>query len=66
MHRQGSEILQSFVYPESRAQFVELLAQAGLLVDLQTTPGSPGPLAMLDFWSYASSLDKLPKLDEEP
>ncbi|TCD71527.1 hypothetical protein EIP91_008908 [Steccherinum ochraceum] len=65
LRHHGTEILQSFVYPDSRAQFVELLASAALLPDLQTTPGSPSPLAM-DFWSYASSLDKLSKLDGSP
>ncbi|KAH8100722.1 hypothetical protein BXZ70DRAFT_1008210 [Cristinia sonorae] len=66
LRQHGSDILQSFVYPDSRAQFVELLAQVGLLPELQTNPGSPGPLAMLEFWSYASSMDKLPTLDGSP
>lgn len=43
-----------FVYPDSRAQFVDLLGRAGLLPDLHAGFGMSDldSLQILDFWSY--------------
>lgn len=54
--------MQMFVYPESRAQFVELLSRSGLLEDLRACTDGSGGLQALDFWSYSSSLDRITDL----
>ncbi|KDQ63553.1 hypothetical protein JAAARDRAFT_65576 [Jaapia argillacea MUCL 33604] len=62
----GSEILQLFTFPDSRAHFLSLLGRVGLLKDLEAGLGVGGGLepgkekrlrasgsaATLDFWSY--------------
>ena len=50
---QGSEILQTFVFPDSRAQFLEILDAAGLLGELKSGMGVADSVEVLDFWSYA-------------
>ncbi|PCH33640.1 hypothetical protein WOLCODRAFT_160226 [Wolfiporia cocos MD-104 SS10] len=54
----GSEIFRSFVYPDSRAQFLEILDAAGLLNELRSSIGYSDSVDVLDFWSYAHG-DKL-------
>ncbi|TFY69244.1 hypothetical protein EVJ58_g513, partial [Rhodofomes roseus] len=49
----GSEILRTFVFPDSRAQFVEILDAADLLGELKAGMGVSDQAQVLDFWSYA-------------
>ena len=43
-----------FVYPESRAEFLELLARAHLLPTLNV-----GLSDEIDFWSYVNDLERV-------
>lgn len=45
------DILQTFVYPDSRAQFFLLLTKAG--VELGTAISTSDTTQSLNFWSYA-------------
>ncbi|TBU48329.1 hypothetical protein BD309DRAFT_987385 [Dichomitus squalens] len=56
IRRHGSDILSLFVYPDSRAQFISLLAKAGLLQDLRAGLGISDSMQFLDFWSYTKDL----------
>ncbi|KAH9898392.1 hypothetical protein C8Q73DRAFT_684699 [Cubamyces lactineus] len=53
----GSELMGMFVYPDSRAQFLQLLGQAGLLAELRTGMGASESARALDFWSYTQDLE---------
>ncbi|KAI9572967.1 hypothetical protein HD554DRAFT_1403772 [Boletus coccyginus] len=53
----GEAILRSFVFPDSRAQFVDLVRRAGLAKDLEIRLGHSLSAADVDFWSYADNLD---------
>ncbi|KAF8846380.1 hypothetical protein BDN67DRAFT_961102 [Paxillus ammoniavirescens] len=58
----GDAILQSFVFPDSRAQFIDLVKRAGLTGDAGHALTTSG----LDFWSYSSGLETfLDKEDQE-
>ncbi|KAH0838301.1 hypothetical protein J3R83DRAFT_6578 [Lanmaoa asiatica] len=59
LRNHGEAIIHSFVFPDSRAQFVDLVRQAGLAEDLESCLGRPCSAADVDFWSYADNLDKL-------
>ncbi|KAH7883582.1 hypothetical protein F5I97DRAFT_2064875 [Phlebopus sp. FC_14] len=48
-------ILRSFVFPDSRAQFLNLLERAGLADDM----GRKFTASYADFWSYSSGLEKV-------
>ncbi|KAG8219812.1 hypothetical protein J3R82DRAFT_785 [Butyriboletus roseoflavus] len=58
LRNHGEAILHSFVFPDSRAQFVDLVRQAGLAHDLEICLGRAFSVVDVDFWSYADSLDK--------
>ncbi|KAI0365255.1 hypothetical protein BV20DRAFT_973445 [Pilatotrama ljubarskyi] len=53
----GMEILELFVYPESRAKFLHLLGGANLLLELQAGLGVSESVRALDFWSYTQDLN---------
>ncbi len=53
---QGQHMLRLFVFPESRAQFLKLLGQAGMLPELNVELGIGFGSTEIDFWSYASGL----------
>ena len=59
IHLQGQHILHLFVFPESRAQFLKLLGQAGLLPEVNIGLGVGFGASEIDFWSYASGLDEV-------
>jgi hypothetical protein len=59
----GDEILRSFVFPDSRAQFLALLGHSGLLPEMNIGLGIGWSRTDLNFWSYASGLDK--KVEED-
>ncbi|KAK0506233.1 hypothetical protein EDD18DRAFT_1455582 [Armillaria luteobubalina] len=48
----GDEIRDSFVYPDSRAQFTGMLKEAGLLDSLDSNSGIQSTHSLIDFWSY--------------
>ncbi|KAK0198310.1 hypothetical protein F5146DRAFT_1131309 [Armillaria mellea] len=48
----GDEIRNSFVYPDSRAQFTGMLKEAGLLDSLFCNSGIQSTHSLVDFWSY--------------
>lgn len=57
--RQGQKILRFFIYPDSRAQFLKLLALAGLLPEMNIPLGNTiDVMSEVDFFSYNSSLGK--------
>jgi hypothetical protein len=61
---QGRDLLQIFVYPESRVQFIKLLGKADLLSDLGVSIGPNFTASEVDFWSYTSGLsEELKRLD---
>lgn len=49
-------MLRLFVFPESRAKFLQLLGQAGMLAELNVELGIGLGATEVDFWSYASGL----------
>lgn len=57
-YEQGQRILRSLIYPDSRAEFLKLMALAGLLPELDIPFGKAMDCAQLDFWSYATTLEK--------
>jgi hypothetical protein len=58
--KQGNALLHSFIYPDSRAEFLELLGRAKLLPELNIRLGVGWSASEVDFWSY-ESLDVLGK-----
>ncbi|KAA1475801.1 hypothetical protein DENSPDRAFT_447816 [Dentipellis sp. KUC8613] len=55
LNNHGSEILQMFVYPQSRVDFINLLADAHLLRELNPTLSS-SVSQTVNFWSYSAGL----------
>lgn len=51
-------MLHLYVFPDSRAQFLKLLGQAGMLPELNTGLGLGFGATEVDFWSYASTWDE--------
>jgi len=60
----GDSILRSFIYPDSRAQFLELLGHSGILPEMNIGLGIGWSATDIDFWSYASGLDKKAEEDD--
>ncbi|TFK30453.1 hypothetical protein FA15DRAFT_651042 [Coprinopsis marcescibilis] len=62
LRKYGHRILRSFIYPDSRAEFIKLLALGGLLQELDIPYGKGKALESteLDFWSYANALEGNP------
>ncbi|KAH9937697.1 uncharacterized protein B0H18DRAFT_867377, partial [Fomitopsis serialis] len=56
----GSEILGTFVFPDSRAQFLEILDAANLLGEFKTGMGISDHAQAFDFWSYAPTSPTAP------
>ena len=44
-----------FVYPESRAKFLQLIGHVGLLPELRAGIGAMDSTQLLDFWSYTQA-----------
>ncbi|OJT15833.1 Meiotically up-regulated gene 65 protein [Trametes pubescens] len=53
----GSDILEAFVYPDSRAQFLQYLRRVGLLAEFRAGLGTSESARAVDFWSYTQDLD---------
>ncbi|KDR84995.1 hypothetical protein GALMADRAFT_218079 [Galerina marginata CBS 339.88] len=62
----GQHLLHLFVFPESRVQFLRLLAQAGLLTELNVGLGVGFGSTEIDFWSYASGFGEALGADAKP
>ncbi|KAJ7169895.1 hypothetical protein C8R46DRAFT_1090464 [Mycena filopes] len=52
LRRHGDAILHSFIYPESRARFLEMLERAGVLGELNSDLGAVQSSSEVEFWSY--------------
>jgi len=63
LQEHGDSILQSFVFPDTRAQFLELLNIVGLLEALLMSLPPSGYHAVVDFWSYVSDLHETHERD---
>ncbi|KAL4070932.1 hypothetical protein J3A83DRAFT_4093971 [Scleroderma citrinum] len=61
LQKHADAIIRTFIFPDSRAQFLELITRAGLRVELTGSWFSPA--AVVSFWSYTGDLDK--SLDNE-
>ncbi|CCM07095.1 uncharacterized protein FIBRA_09422 [Fibroporia radiculosa] len=55
----GAEVLNLFVYPDSRAQFLQILDIACLLEELRAGMSVPNSSEVVDFWSYGHELESL-------
>ena len=53
---QGDSLLSSFIYPDSRAELLNDLGDAGLLSELNIGLGTGWGASRIDFWSYTSGL----------
>ncbi|KAJ7225509.1 hypothetical protein GGX14DRAFT_420857, partial [Mycena pura] len=51
LRSRGEAILQSFIYPESRKRFIQMLESVGLLAELNAHSGGVSPHDV-EFWSY--------------
>ncbi|KAF6766022.1 hypothetical protein DFP72DRAFT_1028806 [Ephemerocybe angulata] len=56
LRQYGQKLLRSFIYPDSRAQFLKLLALSGLLTEMNIPMGNTlDVMSEIDFWSYTTS-----------
>lgn len=62
LQNHGDAILRSFVYPDSRVQFLNLVKRAGLARELRQSLADGFSSTEVDFWSYSKDLGK--ELDE--
>ncbi|KAJ7492614.1 hypothetical protein FB451DRAFT_1219036 [Mycena latifolia] len=54
LRKHGDAILQSFIYPESRARFMQMLERAGVVGELNAELGTGLPSTEFEFWSYVN------------
>lgn len=67
LRKYGQKILRSFIYPDSRAQFLKLLALSGLLRDMDIPLSSTlDVMTEIDFWSYAETLQQEGNVTNSP
>ncbi|KAJ6575119.1 hypothetical protein B0H19DRAFT_1127243 [Mycena capillaripes] len=52
LRRHGDAILHSFIYPESRARFIQMLERVGVLGELSAELGAGQSSSEVEFWSY--------------
>ncbi|KAI6136636.1 hypothetical protein F5141DRAFT_1208961 [Pisolithus sp. B1] len=60
LQNHANSVIRMFIFPESRAQFLELLRRAGLSEDLSRMDHDTYP-EVVGFWSYAGGFKKLPE-----
>ncbi|KAJ7900352.1 hypothetical protein B0H14DRAFT_2673333 [Mycena olivaceomarginata] len=48
----GDAILHSYIYPESRARFIQMLERVGVLAELNAELGAVSSSSEVEFWSY--------------
>ncbi|KAJ7181664.1 hypothetical protein C8R43DRAFT_1055353 [Mycena crocata] len=54
----GDAILHSFIYPESRARFIQMLERVGVLAELNSDLGVGVSSSEVQFWSYLKEGEK--------
>lgn len=64
LQNHGDAILRSFVFPDSRAQIIDLVQRAGLARELGRSLGEGFSSTEVDFWSYSKGLDKVLDKDD--
>jgi hypothetical protein len=64
LQNHGDAVLRSFVFPDSRAQIINLVKRAGLARELGQSLGDGFPSTDVDFWSYSKGLDKVLDKDD--
>jgi hypothetical protein len=57
-------LLRSFVFPDSRAQFIDLVKRAGVAHELGRSLGDGFSSTEVDFWSYSKGLGKVLDKDD--
>ncbi|KAG1833806.1 hypothetical protein EV424DRAFT_1364115 [Suillus variegatus] len=60
----GDAVLRLFVFPDSRAQFIDLVKRAGLAHELVRSLGDGFSSTEVDFWSYSKGLGKVIDKDD--
>ncbi|KAG2154845.1 hypothetical protein DEU56DRAFT_770745 [Suillus clintonianus] len=58
LRNHGDAVLRSFVFPDSRAQLIDLIKRAGLACELGRSLGDDFSSTEVDFWSYLKGLGK--------
>lgn len=67
LRKYGQKLLRSFIYPDSRVQFLKLLALSGLLQDMDIPMGNTvDVMTEIDFWSYVNSFTEETKIPDSP
>jgi len=56
LRKHGHDLLQLFVFPDSRAHLLKLLGKAGFLPDIGVSIGSNFSASEVEFWSYMDGL----------
>ncbi|KZT02714.1 uncharacterized protein LAESUDRAFT_744906 [Laetiporus sulphureus 93-53] len=61
----AGDILRAFVYPDSRARFLELVERAGMRGELEAALGVEDGVRAVDFWSYQHQIETREDLKED-
>lgn len=64
LQNHGDAVLRSFVFPDSRAQIIDLVKRAGLARELGRSLGEGFSSTEVDFWSYSKVLEKVLDKDD--
>ncbi|KAJ6604655.1 hypothetical protein DFH09DRAFT_1123408 [Mycena vulgaris] len=56
LRRHGDAVLRSFIYPESRARFIQMLERVGVLGELNSGFGGRLSSSEVQFWSYVNEV----------
>jgi hypothetical protein len=64
LQNHGDAVLRSFVFPDSRAQFIDLVKRAGVAHELGRSLGDGFSSTEVDFWSYSKGLGKVLDKDD--
>ncbi|KAG1749989.1 uncharacterized protein EDB91DRAFT_1344565 [Suillus paluster] len=65
LRNHGDAVLRSFIFPDSRAQFINLIKRASLASELGRSLGNGFSSTEVDFWSYLKGLDKVLDRDDQ-
>ncbi|KAJ3493690.1 hypothetical protein NMY22_g20173 [Coprinellus aureogranulatus] len=67
LRKYGQKLLRSFIYPDSRVQFLKLLALSGLLPEMDIPMGNTlDVMTEVDFWSYVNSFTQETDIPDTP
>ncbi|KAJ7092731.1 hypothetical protein C8R44DRAFT_816387 [Mycena epipterygia] len=56
LRKHGDTILHSFIYPESRARFIQMLERVGVLAELNSDLAAGLSSSEVEFWSYLKDM----------